>query len=156
MNSTGKHGRAQRSAQETMKLFLGFVMVSGVGWLLDLLSYTGLTQIAGVPAGYANFISSMVGVTYVWIVALSRLFGKGNFGKSIFLPIYWAYQAVSILAYSILIAFAVTAELSAWLSQLSHLPPALIAKILLTAPNLITNFVFMSFLTKFMNSAPPE
>jgi putative flippase GtrA len=139
-----------------MKLFLGFVLVSGVGWLLDLLSYTALTQIAGVSVGYANFMSSMVGVTYVWVVALNRLFGKGGFGKSIFLPIYWTYQAVSILAYSILIAFAVSAEFNSWLSQLSHLPPAFVAKILLTAPNLMTNFIFMSFLTKFMNSAPPE
>lgn len=135
-----------------MKLFLGFVLVSGVGWLLDLLSYTALTQAAGVPAGYANFMSSMVGVTYVWMVALNRLFGKGGFGKSIFLPIYWGYQAVSIFGYSVLIALVVTAGFNVWLSHLSHLPPALVAKILLTAPNLMTNFVFMSFLTKFMKT----
>lgn len=149
---TGKHGDTRRSAHETMKLFLGFVLVSGVGWLLDLLTYTGLTQLAGLPAGYANFVSSMVGVTYVWMVALNRLFGKGGFGKSVFLPIYWSYQAVSILGYSILISLVVTASFNAWLSQLAHLPPAVVAKILLTAPNLMTNFVFMAFLTKFMNT----
>jgi putative flippase GtrA len=150
--STDNHGRSQRSARETMKLFLGFVLVSGVGWMLDLLSYTGLNQVAGLPAGYANFISSMVGVTYVWMVALNRLFGKGDYGKSIFLPIYWGYQAASILGYSILISLVVAAEFNIWLGQLSHLPPAVIAKILLTAPNLMTNFVFMSFLTKFMKT----
>jgi putative flippase GtrA len=135
-----------------MNLFLGFVLVSGVGWVLDLLSYTCLTLAAGFPAGYANFISSMVGVTYVWMVALNRLFGKGGYGKSIFLPIYWGYQALSILGYSLLISLVVAAGFNVWLSQLSHLPPAVVAKILLTAPNLMTNFVFMSFLTKFMKN----
>jgi len=152
--SSGNPGPSQRSARDTLKLFIGFVLVSGVGWLLDLLSYTGLTHAAGLPAGYANFMSSMVGVTYVWIVALNRLFGKGGYGRSVFLPIYWGYQAVSILGYSILISLAVPAEFTLWLSQLSHLSPALVAKILLTAPNLMTNFVFMSFLTKFMKTDP--
>jgi putative flippase GtrA len=135
-----------------MKLFLGFILVSGIGWVLDFLSYTGLTQAAGVAPAYANFISAMVGVTYVWMVALNRLFGKGGYGKSVFLPIYWGYQAASILAYSILISLAVAAAFNVWLSQLTHLPPAVMAKILLTAPNLLTNFVFMSFLTKFMKA----
>ena len=150
--SSGNHERPQRSARATIQLFLGFVLVSGVGWVLDLLSYTGLTQATGLSVGYANFISSMVGVTYVWMVALNRLFGKGGYGKSIFLPIYWGYQAVSILGYSILISLVVAAELNVWLSQLSHLPSEVVAKILLTAPNLMTNFVFMSFLTKFMKT----
>jgi putative flippase GtrA len=150
--SSGNHERSRRNARDTIQLFLGFVLVSGVGWVLDLLSYTGLTQATGLSAGYANFISSMVGVTYVWMVALSRLFGKAGYGKSIFLPIYWSYQAISILGYSILISLVVTAEFNVWLSQLSSVPPAVVAKILLTAPNLMTNFVFMSFLTKFMKT----
>jgi putative flippase GtrA len=135
-----------------MRLFLGFVLVSGVGWLLDLVSYTALTQVAHLAPAYANFISSMVGVTYVWMIALNRLFGKGDYGKSLFLPVYWSYQAASILAYSLLIGLAVSTGFTLWLSQLSHLPPAVVAKILLTAPNLVTNFIFMSFLTKFMKA----
>lgn len=139
-----------------MKLFLGFVLVSGVGWMLDFLSYTGLTQLAGVAPSYANFMSSLVGVTYVWIVALNRIFGKGGYGKSIFLPIYWGYQVASILGYSLLIALVATAVFNVWLSQLLHLPPAVLAKILLTAPNLLTNFIFMFFLTKFMKADSHE
>lgn len=149
---TAKHRLSQQSTQATMKLFFGFILVSGIGWLLDLLSYTGLTQFGAVPPGYANFASSMVGVTYVWMVALNRLFGKGGYGKSIYLPVYWGYQAVSIFVYSIMISLVVGATFNIWLSQLTHLPVALVAKILLTAPNLITNFVFMSFLTKFMKT----
>lgn len=120
--------------------------------MLDLVSYTSLTQVAHLAPAYANFISSMVGVTYVWMVALNRLFGKGAYGKSLFLPIYWSYQAGSILGYSMLIGLTVTTGFNVWLSHLSYLPPAVVAKILLTAPNLVTNFIFMSFLTKFMKA----
>lgn len=144
--------RLQRSARGTMALFLAFVLVSGLGWVLDMVSYTGLTQAAGLSVGYANFISSMVGVTYVWVVALKRLFGKGAYARTVFLPIYWSYQAVSILGYSLLIPLVFAAEFNVWLSQLSHVPPAVAAKVLLTAPNLITNFLFMSFLTKLMRT----
>lgn len=144
--------RPQHAARKTMALFLAFVFVSGLGWVLDMVSYAGLTQAAGLPVGYANFISSMIGVTYVWVVALKRLFGKGAYGRSIFLPIYWSYQALSILGYSFLIPLVLAAEFNVWLSQLARVPPALAAKILLTAPNLVTNFLFMRFLTKFMQT----
>jgi len=135
-----------------MKVFLRFVLVSGTGWVLDFLSYTALTQLAGLAPAYTNVISSMVGVTYVWMVALNRVFDKGEFGKSLFLPVYWGYQFVSISCYSLLIAAAVALDLNAWIARLSGVPVAVVAKIVLTPPNLLTNFIFMSFLTKFMKA----
>lgn len=137
-----------------MKLFLGFVLISGVGWLLDLASYTGLSYIFGVTPSYANSMSSMIGVTYVWIIALNRLFDRREYGRSIYLPIYWGYQALSILAYSALISIVATSAFNSKIGQIFGMPSTLTAKIIITGPNLITNFIFMSFLTKFMKSSP--
>ncbi len=133
-----------------MNLFLGFVLISGLGWLLDVASYTGLSQLLEVAPSYANFMSSMVGVTYVWIVALSRLFNRGEYGKSIYLPIYWGYQGISILTYSGLISIVAASTFNSKIGEMLGISSALTAKIIITAPNLLTNFIFMSFLTKFM------
>lgn len=136
-----------------MKVFFGFVLISGVGWLLDFSSYTALTQLLGLASSKANFISSMVGVTYVWIVAVGRLFRRKNDGVPIYLMIYWAYQAVSISGYSLLIAAIAASAANLWMSSLLGAPAALVAKIILTPINLLTNFVFMSFLTRFMKTS---
>jgi len=136
-----------------MKIFFGFVLISGIGWLLDFLSYTAITQTLKVPPAYANFISSMVGVTYVWLVALNRLFDRGDYGKSIYLPIYWGYQVTSIFGYSVLISVIAVSAFNFWLGQKFGLPTEVVAKVLLTPPNLMTNFIFMNFLTKFMKTS---
>lgn len=133
-----------------MKLFLGFVLISGVGWLLDMASYAGLSQVFAVAPSYANFLSSMVGVTYVWIVALNRLFDRREYGRSIYLPIYWGYQGASILAYSGLISIVAASALNSKIGEMIGMPHTLTAKIIITPPNLLTNFIFMSILTKFM------
>lgn len=133
-----------------MKLFLGFILISGVGWLLDMASYVGLSQLFAAPPSYANFISSMVGVTYVWIIALNRLFDRREYSRSIYLPIYWCYQAISILAYSLLITIVAASASNLKIDQIFDTPSSLVAKVIITGPNLITNFIFMSFLTKLM------
>lgn len=133
-----------------MKLFLGFVLISGVGWLLDMASYTGLSQLFDVAPAYANFISSMVGVTYVWLVSLNKLFDRREYGASIYLPIYWSYQVLSILAYSGLISLVAVAVINLKIGELLGISSAISAKVIITLPNLLTNFLFMLTLTKFM------
>ena len=139
-----------------MRNFLGFVLISGVGWLLDIASYSGLTQLAGVSSPYANSISSMIGVTYVWVIALNRIYDRQDYSRSIYLPIYWGYQAISILAYSALIFIVESSDFNLKFGQIFGVASALVAKIIITIPNLITNFIFMSFLTKFMKSSPEQ
>lgn len=133
-----------------MKIFFGFVVVSGIGWFLDISTYTILTQYLQWTPAFANVVSSMVGVTYVWIVALNRVFGCGEYRGTIYLPIYWAYQVLSIIGYSALISIVSISASSLWLSQNARVPEEVISKILLTPPNLLTNFIFMSLLSKFM------
>jgi putative flippase GtrA len=133
-----------------MRLFLGFILISGAGWLLDIASYAGLSQLFGMAPSHANFISSMIGVTYVWIIALNRLFDRREYGHSIFLPIYWGYQGISILAYSALISIVATSAPNFKIGEILGIPFSLAAKMVITGPNLLTNFIFMSMLTKLM------
>jgi len=133
-----------------MKLFLGFILISGIGWLLDMLAFTLMSQFFGTAPAYANFISSMVGVTYVWVVALNRLFNRREYSKSIYLPIYWGYQGISILAYSALISIVAASSLNFKISEALEIHSGLVAKIIITGPNLLTNFLFMTILTRFM------
>lgn len=137
-----------------MRLFLAFALISGIGWLLDMVSYVALSQIFGMTPAYANFISSMVGVTYVWTIAISRLFNRRGYGRSIYLPIYWAYQGVSIAAYSVLISVVAASAINFKVSELLNIPFSFVAKAIITAPNLLTNFIFMKILTNFMKCVP--
>ncbi len=130
--------------------FLGFVLISGVGWFLDLATYAAISQLFAVPPSCANFISSLVGVTYVWMVALNRLFERSDYGQSVYLIIYWSYQGISILAYSALISTVLTLFFNFKLDQVFEISSAVMAKIIITPPNLLTNFFFMYFLSKFM------
>lgn len=133
-----------------MKLFLGFVFISGIGWLLDIVSYAGLTQFLEMAPSHANVVSSMIGVTYVWIVAINRLFDRREYGKSIYLPVYWCYQGMSILAYSTLISIFSASVFNPKLGYVLGIPFAVMAKIIITVPNLLTNFIFMNILARLM------
>lgn len=134
-----------------MKRFLGFTLVSGGGWLLDMLAYTWLTQALSTPAVAANLVSSFLGVSYVWLLALNRVFERGQYGLSGYLLVYWAYQALSISLYSLLISSLTN---SLWLQDLSGnlIPAAVTAKILATPLNLLSNYAFMHWLTGSMRA----
>lgn len=133
-----------------MKLFLSFAFVSGVGWLLDLAVYTVSSQLFGFAPSYSNFVSSMFGVTYVWIISLNRLFHREAYGQSIYLLIYWGYQVASIFAYSLLISMIAGSALNSKISEILGMPFGFVAKIIISSPNLLTNFIFMTILIRFM------
>lgn len=139
-----------------MKMLLGFVLISGVGWLLDMAAYAGLSQLSSVAPPYANFISSMIGVTYVWIVALNQIFHRREYRGSIYLLIYWCFQGISILGYSGLIVVVSSSVLNSKIGELFGIPLAISSKIIITGPNLFTNYIFMSALTKVMRHGNNE
>lgn len=100
--------------------------------------------------GAANFISSFVAVTFVWFIALRVVFTNKYKGNSFFLVMYWGWQFVSILFYSYLISQFVNIAHFIELSKLLHIEWQALAKVIITPFNLITNFLFMFYLTRFM------
>lgn len=133
------------------RTFLSFLLLSGLGWLCDMLTYTALVRLGGIAPFGANVVSSYVGVSFVWFTSLGSVFRRSGAGSGRFLLLYWCYQFVSIMAYSQLLqlAAAVLASQSGVLAQHS----ALAAKIIITPFNLVTNFLFMKVLTRHMRAA---
>ena len=130
-----------------LPLFLRFLLLSGLGWLCDFAAFALLSRGFGVPPFAANFVSSYVGVTFVWFTSLGIVFQRAGSRQALLL--YWGYQLVSILAYSQLLQ-AVAATLPAALPTAWHATAPLAAKIVVTPLNLLTNFLFMKYLTRSM------
>ncbi len=140
-----------RALPPGLRTFLGFLLLSGLGWLCDMLTYTALVRLAGVSPFAANVASSYVGVSFVWFTSLGTVFRRSGHGASRYLMLYWCYQFVSIMAYSQLLqltAAALASHISAPVLQ-----SAVAAKIIVTPFNLVTNFLFMKVLTRRMRAA---
>lgn len=149
---------AASQMRSNWRTFLGFVLLSGLGWLCDMLSFTALVRLAGMSPFGANVISSYVGVTFVWFTAVGTLFrhdGNGSAGGARhggrYLLIYWCYQFLSIMAYSQLLHLAATTLAAGAGSVAGH--SAIIAKLLVTPVNLVTNFLFMKVLTRAIRAS---
>jgi hypothetical protein len=133
--------------------FLIFASISGLGWVLDMITFTFLLS-SGVESYTANFISSFVGVTFVWFTSLKAVFksNKNAFSKGIL--IYWLFQVVSIFVYSLLIGH-LTLKLNHWHVSGLNLDMqqfGILAKIIVTPLNLFTNYLFMKKLVSIINS----
>jgi putative flippase GtrA len=136
-----------------LPVFLKFAILSGFGWLCDLSSFLLLVKLAGMSAASANIVSSFVGVTFVWFTSVGMIFGRSGARRWHFLIVYWLFQLASILCYSqflhvVMLHFA-AADAPAWFTQQA----AAAAKIFVTPFNLVTNFLFMRFLTRFMEQS---
>lgn len=130
-----------------IRKFLGFTFVSGAGWLCDLLLFVTILHTLGLLPSVSNLISSYAGLTFVYFTSARFVFLKTD-RRATFLLIYWTYQALSILTYSLLIGW-----LAHWLSNQHVVRPmhlGLAAKILATPLSLCTNFAFMKLLTDRM------
>lgn len=142
--------------QELLKTFLGFAFFSGLGWLCDFATYAALVEVVGTSPFSANFVSSYVGVTFVYFTSLRLVFNRVAGNHTLFLSLYWGFQFISILAYSAFLNVVVASV------EAQSIIPAIIAfssiagKIIITPINLLTNFVFMKFLTRFMKEKEVE
>lgn len=133
--------------KQVARQFLIFGILSGIGWLLDLSTFVFLTKVCSVPISYANIASSYVGITFVWFASIKKVFRaySGRWGGALF--VYWAYQAVSILFYSGLIAYCANRLPGLYTTDAIVRNAGVICKVLATPVNLVTNFIFMKALS---------
>lgn len=137
----------------SLRNFLYFATLSGMGWFLDFGTFLILVGAAHLPESVANFFSSYVGLTFVWITSLQRVFNVNAKSRHHFLLVYWVGQFFSILAYSWALHIVAQA-----LSQGQDLPfigghADASAKIIITPFNLVSNYIFMKVLTQYMHRA---
>ncbi len=84
-----------------IKEIIKFFGVSGIGWLIDTTIYIILTSILKINIDISNMISSLTGVTFVFLVATRKIF-KTNTKININIKyiIYIIYQVILIITIS--------------------------------------------------------
>ena len=126
-----------------LKKFLQFMLVSGVGWVLDFGIFTLLTTT--LPMVISNCISSLTAVTFVFFVSTWKILGNKTDGHSrqVKYLVYVVYQLLLITGVSFLAQW-LHGLLEGW-RALSVLPllgehTKLVAKILITPLTMVCNF----------------
>ena len=132
------------------KGFLGFALVSGFGWTVDIGLYTILVKAMDIEPFYANIFSSFSGITFVWFLSLKTVFRSGNLSCYKYIFLYWLYQIFSIVFYSnLLIVILLFIDNSMVIFSLDQYYNILV-KIIITPLNLLTNYLFMKKFTWWM------
>ena len=129
-----------------VKQLFGFVGISGIGWIIDFVIYNILSLVFKVDISIANMISSLVGVTFVFIFSTRKIFENGGkLNIKVKCVIYIVYQIILILCVSrvmpIIKNFLIGFDIDFIIKYASVL-----AKILITPATMIINFIFMKYL----------
>jgi putative flippase GtrA len=130
-----------------IKQALKFFGISGIGWLMDFSIFTALTMGFGINEVIVNIISSIVAITFVYIVSTKKTFTNKidsmDLRKKYF--IYVFYQAVVILTSSLIIWVLVKVLNSTDVLLISSYAK-IFAKIIVTPFTMTINFIFMKIL----------
>ena len=128
------------------KLFLQavkFIGLSGIGWILDFMTFT-VFGFFSKNVTLNNFISSWVGVTFVFIFATRKVFqNNSKIPLKMKYLIYLAYQCLLIYLISKLLGYV-----NAWIVKsiaiefVIKLAPT-ISEIFVTPITMILNFIVM-------------
>lgn len=130
--------------------FLSFMLVSGVGWIIDFSIYSLLTYFLGIKVLFANILSSIPAITYVFFMSNKRIFKNSNsrFNLKIKYIIYFVYQFFLILFVSILGEFLYNKLIDYNLIPIIYNNLKIIIKITITPITMILNFLAMKNLVE--------
>ena len=134
--------------KKLLKQIFGFIGVSGIGWIIDFTIYTVLTSIVEVPVFYANMISSVPAITFVFMISTHKIFSKGEkLPLSVKYILYLLYQLILVTAVS-----AIAGRLALWIAGLFAgklgTISKILAKICITPITMAVNFVVMKFMAE--------
>lgn len=129
--------------KKLLKQALGFIGLSGIGWILDFMTYTLLGFVSD-KLFINNIISSLVGVTFVFIFATRKVFQNNSK-----IPLKWKYFIYVV--YQLVLIFLISKLLSIIaLFIVENIDIAIvislagvIAKILVTPVTMVLNFFVM-------------
>lgn len=130
-----------------IKQGISFFIVSGIGWCIDFSTYLILTYFFGIPISYANMLSSIPAVTYVFLMSTRNIF-KNEMSK-ISLKykyiIYFTYEVILVLIISFFAQWLFNIISKTDLIEISIIGNYLkiIIKILITPITMVINFIVM-------------
>lgn len=135
-----------------MRKFIRFAALSGCGWLLDFCLLLVLVHAAAAPPLLANVVSSTTAASAVFLVSRACVFDSAAGGVHARLGAYVLYTLMVILAASALVG--VLASVLATPAGLFGLraagatEAAAVAKVIVTPPQLLLNFIVSKFLNE--------
>ena len=131
--------------KKVFKQAIHFFAISGIGWLLDLIIYSILSNF--ILIGVANILSSSVAVTYVYLTSTRKIFANNNnYNLKVKYVIYLCYQICIILLFSFIINELATYIINNVNILFIYKYANICAKIIVTPVTMITNFIFMKIL----------
>lgn len=131
--------------------FLRFGGLSGLGWIADTCILLALVTWASLPPLAANVISSCVAALSVFLLSREAVFEKAAGGAGRRAGLYLVYTLAVIAIASLCVQ-----ALAAWIGGLmaadgvaaSRTAAAGIAKVLVTPPQLVMNFLMSRYLSE--------
>lgn len=138
--------------KKLFKQILSFLAVSGTGWLIDFGMFWLLTTFLQFNVAYANIISCIPSLTFVFLMATHKIFKKNRtrvpvWGKYI---IYFIYQMVLVFCISWVGQWLFDSLSTTALMDIPFLAVnlKLFCKICITPITMIINFCVMKILSE--------
>lgn len=135
----------QINAKRIFHQFILFVLVSGVGWLMDFSIYTLLSYLTDLKVIVINIISSIPAITYVFLLSNKKIFKNEHSRLSLKTKylLYFAYQLVLLLCISAFgeLLYGIFIDVITVPFLLEHLK--IVIKILITPITMTVNFIVM-------------
>lgn len=133
--------------KKMIKQIVGFIGISGIGWLLDFFTYSILSYTIG-DLFISNIIGAFIGVTFVFTLASNKIFkdnGKVSLRKKYIA--YIIYQCILVYMISILLVKVNNSILIPIMIRCDLVFASnVLAKILITPITMLCNFLFMKVL----------
>ena len=131
-----------------LKQVLGFLGFSGIGWILDFITYTSLAFV-GLDLFFCNIMGAVLGVTFVFIFSTRYLFkNTENCPLWIKYLVYIIYEIILICLVSKLLVSVNTFIISnlhfAFVNEFS----VIFSKMLVTPITMVMNFLAMKILVE--------
>ena len=126
-----------------LKQAVKFIGLSGIGWIIDFSTYSGLCLLYNNIV-VNNIISSWIGVTFVFIFATRKIFkNNSNISLRIKYIVYLCYQMILIFAISKLLGYVNNYIISNIKMEMVVSLSSIISKIVVTPITMIMNFIVM-------------
>ena len=128
-----------------IKQGLSFILVSGIGWIFDFVTYLILTSIFNLNVMISNMISAIPALTYVFSMSTKKIFKKSNSKLSLRLKyfIYFIYQIILVTIVSFIASIMYKYFVNILTLPLIIKYLKIFIKLAITPITMILNFIIM-------------
>ena len=133
-----------------LKQAIKFFGISGIGWIIDFIIYTILTNKVNLSINISNILSSLIGVSFVFLVTTRKLFiNNSRINIKIKYIIYIIYQIILIISVSQIMIIIKEYLINIDIELLKNYIDIVI-KIIITPFTMLINFIVMKNLIEKM------